>query len=98
MSALHFPLLQVEDVIDEILNLEEGLDASDNLKAYDQVNNMPSSVGRRFVHLLLSLLFYDLWFIYQLSTFTRPMFSKYTVIKSISLLLMLKFLYDVLYF
>ncbi|XP_037790822.1 transcription factor EB-like [Penaeus monodon] len=36
---------EVEDVIDEILNLEEGLDASDNLKAYDQVNNMPSSMN-----------------------------------------------------
>lgn len=36
---------KVEDVIDEILNLEEGLDASDNLKAYDQVNNMPSSMN-----------------------------------------------------
>lgn len=36
---------EVEDVIDEILNLEEGLDASDSLKAYDQVNNMPSSVN-----------------------------------------------------
>lgn len=27
--------LQVEDVIDEILSLEEGLDASDSLKNYD---------------------------------------------------------------
>lgn len=42
---IKFIPLQVDDVIDEILNLEEGLDASDNLKAYDQVNNVPPSVS-----------------------------------------------------
>ncbi|XP_066962788.1 transcriptional regulator ovo isoform X3 [Macrobrachium rosenbergii] len=34
---------EVEDVIDEILNLEEGLEASDNLKNYDQINSMAPS-------------------------------------------------------
>ncbi|XP_068203256.1 LOW QUALITY PROTEIN: microphthalmia-associated transcription factor [Palaemon carinicauda] len=34
---------KVEDVIDEILNLEEGLEASDNLKNYDQINSMAPS-------------------------------------------------------
>lgn len=39
--------LQVEDVIDEILSLEEGLDASDSLKNYDpQLNQQaPLSVS-----------------------------------------------------
>ncbi|CAL4102063.1 unnamed protein product, partial [Meganyctiphanes norvegica] len=32
---------EVEDVIDEILNLEEGLEVTDNLKVYD--NNMPTT-------------------------------------------------------
>lgn len=40
--------LQVEDVIDEILSLEEGLDASDSLKNYDPqlTQQAPLSVSR----------------------------------------------------